>query len=175
MDDTKQSSWNLENIIKISSPLLTVAAVVIGMYQFNSGQRESRRKDQLQADRDIVSKFKENQNKVYSSALSVISYLATSTDYKSAAYKDNLDKFNQLYWVQLSYVDSREVDSALDVFHNSLENLRRMDYKTGFSKFDDIVESLPDQALSVSMAMKRSSIDYSLPKYIKAIDSTHQD
>ena len=77
--------------------------------------------------------------------------------------------------MQLSFVDTKEVDSALDVFHNSLENLKRMDYKAGISKFDDIAASLPDQALSVSMAMKRSSMDYSLPKFIKAIDSAQKD
>ncbi len=164
-----KQEWTLESIIKIITPFLTLLTVIVGIYQFNTGQKENKQRELMQTDKEILSKFKENQNKVYAQAMEVISYLVTSEDYKSKEYVDNIKKFNQLYWVQLPAVQTSEVESSLDTLRNSLENLRRLNYSAKIPAFDSIRNLLPDQALSVSIAIRKSAIDYSLPQGLKGI------
>jgi CHASE3 domain sensor protein len=160
-------NWTIEGVVKIFTPLLTLVTVLVGIYQFNAGQKENRRRELIQTDRDILAKFKENQNRVYTEAMGVISYLITDTSYTSPEYQKNLQRFNQLYWVQLSFVENKDVENQMDTLYNSLQNLKMLGYHTRLPEFVEINESLPDKALAVSIAMKRSSMDYSLPEGLK--------
>jgi hypothetical protein len=163
-------NWSFENLIKLLTPILTLLTVVIGIYQFNLGQRENRRKEILQTDREILSKFKENQNKIYANAMEVISYLVTSDAYNSPEYKKKLTEFDQLYWVGLASVQTNQVESSLDTLRNSLENLKRLHFGKN-SIADSIRDILPEQALSVSIAMRASSMDYSLPGGLQGLNA----
>ena len=124
----------------------------------------------MQTDREILGKFKENQNKIYANAMTVISYLVTSEEYNSDEYKKKLNEFEQLYWVELASVQTNQVESSIDTLRNSIENLKRLHFGKG-SIADSIKDILPEQALSVSVAMRSSSMDYSLPGGLKGLNS----
>ena len=104
MDTEKRT----ELTIKIISSVITLATVVIGVWQFNAGQKEikereiQQRKFELekmnnQAIIETLSKFKEQQNKLYIETTSVLSYLTVNNDFNSPKYKEKLERFWQLY------------------------------------------------------------------------------
>ena len=119
-----------------------------------------------QLNREILAKFKENQNKVYSEAMSTIGYLATHKDHTSEKYQETLNRFNQLYWVELSSVATENVNKALLIFQNILNNLQNNQYRFINEKIYD----LQDAAEKIAEAMRESSMDYSLPGGLKGLD-----
>lgn len=166
----------LEPILKILTPLLTLITVFVGVFQFNAGQRENKTRElnmrQIEIDkmnnqlnREILGKFKENQNKVYSEAMSTIGYLATHKDHTSEKYQETLNRFNQLYWVELSSVATESVNKALLIFQNILNNLQNNQYRFINEKIYD----LQDAAEKIAEAMRESSMDYSLPGGLKGL------
>ncbi|MCW3090749.1 MAG: hypothetical protein JWP81_1818 [Ferruginibacter sp.] len=163
-----------ELLIKIITALVTLATVIIGVWQFNNGQRQvkereiQQRKFEIdkmnnQASIETLTKFKEIQNKLYTEAASVISYLSIHADYTSPKYKENIDRFWQLYWVELSSVESTEVESAMIKFGGILEALET-------NKFSDIADQQPELKIAgyeVAQAIKKSARTWELPEGLK--------
>jgi hypothetical protein len=50
--------------------------------------------------------------------------LTVNADYISVRYKEKLQRFWELYWVELSSVESKEVESAMVKFRNTLKELQ---------------------------------------------------
>jgi len=174
-----QPTPKLEAMLKIFTPILTLLTVVVGVYQFNTGQRENKTRElnmrQLEIDkmnnqlnREILAKFKDNQNKIYTEAMSTIGYLITHQDPTQERYKEALNRFNQLYWVELSSVATEAVNNKLLVFQNILTNLQNNDFRG----FDKKVFDLREAAAAVAEAMRESSMDYSLPGGLRGLDTT---
>ncbi|HMI77228.1 MAG TPA: hypothetical protein VK484_00460, partial [Ferruginibacter sp.] len=115
------------------------------------------------------SKFKENQQKVYSETMAVIGYLANNTeDAGTPRYKDSMNRFYQLYWVELAPVESPEVDSALVFFKNDLDNLLRDNFKDiATKKF-----TLQINANKVAEAISISLRDWKLPGGLTGLDTS---
>ena len=177
--DSPGSPSKLEIGLKMATPLLTLLTVIVGLYQFNSGQQQTKKReldmrqteiDKMtnQANREILTKFKDNQNKVYSETLSIIGYLATHKEYTTDKYKENLARFNQLYYVDLSSVATDSVNNQLLIFQNILRNLAMNDYRG----IDAAMGDLQDAAENVALAIRESSMDYSLPGPLKGLDTS---
>jgi hypothetical protein len=174
-----ESPSKLETGLKIFTPLLTLVTVIVGVYQFNLGQEQTKNRElnmrQMEIDkmnnqlnREILSKFKDNQNKIYSETLSVIGYLATHKEYTTEKYKENLTRFNQLFYVDLSSVATDDVNKQLLIFQNGLKNLAMNNYRG----IDVEMDKLQDAAENVALAIRESSMDYSLPGGLKGLDSS---
>jgi len=173
-----ESSSKLETALKIITPLLTLITVMVGVYQFNAGQKENKTRElnmrQMEIDkmnnqmnREILAKFKDNQNKIYSETMSAIGYLATHKDYKTEKYQEHLNRFNQLYCVDLSSVATENVNTQLMKFQNMLKNLQNNNYRL----IDDKIYDLQEAAENVAVAIRESSMDYSLPGGLKGLDN----
>ncbi|MBC7886674.1 MAG: hypothetical protein H7Z13_02215 [Ferruginibacter sp.] len=167
----------LETFLKLFTPILTLATVMVGVYQFNEGQKENKTRElnmrQMEIDkmnnqlnREILAKFKENQNKIYAEAMSTIGYLATHKDYVSEKYQETLNRFNQLYWVELSSVATEDVNKKLLIFQNILSNLQNNQYRF----INDKIYDLQEAAEQVAEAMRASSMDYSLPGGLRGLE-----
>ncbi len=177
--DSPGSPSRLEIALKVFTPLLTLLTVIVGLYQFNAGQQQTKTRElnmrQMEIDkmnnqtnREILTKFKDNQNKIYSETLSVIGYLATHKEYTTDKYKENLARFNQLYYVDLSSVATDDVNNQLLIFQNVLKNLEMNDYRG----IDVAMDKLQEAAENVALAIRESSMDYSLPGPLKGLDSS---
>ncbi|HVE58389.1 MAG TPA: hypothetical protein VNB22_16270 [Pyrinomonadaceae bacterium] len=164
----------IELIAGIVTPLLALATVLIGIWQFNKGQRElkdreiNQRNFELekmnnQANLETLSKFKELQSKLYNETTSIIGYLAVSDDFKSAEYKAKLERFWQLYWVELSTVETEDVEDAMVEFGDILEELQ----DTKFKDFEDKQDDLKNAAYDVAQAIKESVRTWELPEGLK--------
>ena len=158
--------------------LLTLLTVIVGLYQFNKGQKENADSRDYQFNMQILSKFKETQQKVYSETMSLVGYLSNNTDeINSDKYKENYNRLEQMYWVDLAPVESPGVDTTLIHFKNDLDNLwyNKDNYWSGSSKltFNDVrvrkVYALKDRANAVADAIKNSSMDWSLPGGLKGL------
>ncbi len=170
----------LDYLLKFLTPILTLTTVAIGIYQFNKGQRINKEKEIEQSKREaasrsyqmnmqVLSKFKENQQKVYSETMSVVGYLANNTAENSTQkYTDSYNRFYQLYWVELAPVESAELDTALLYFKNILDDLRR----NNFRNIEDKELDLELKANDVAGAISRSLRDWKLPGGLTGLDTT---
>jgi hypothetical protein len=77
----------------------------------------------------LLSDFKRKQTQLYYETTSVISFLTVSNDYKSELYREKLSRFWQLYWVELSAVETKEVETAMVSFGNIITELEQANFK----------------------------------------------
>ncbi len=161
----------IELIIKIVAPLLTLVTVVVGVWQFNEGQKRLKEREieqrnfeltkmNNQATIESLSKFKEMQNKLYIEATSVVSFLTVSEDFASPAYKAKVDRFWQLYWVELSAVETKGVETAMVIFGNALDSIQKDNSKV---KRDE----LKSASLGLAKAVKQSASTWELPNTLQ--------
>ena len=173
------SDKKIDYLIKISGTFLTLLTVVIGIYQFNKGQRINKQKEIEQSKREaagrnyqmnmqVLSRFKENQQKVYSETMSVVAYLANNTEQNATPkYKETYNRFYQLYWVELVPVESSAVDTAMLYFKSSLYNLEGRNFKS-----DSIVLDLQLRANDIAEAISKSLRDWKLPGGLTGLDTS---
>lgn len=155
--------------MKFFPSILTLFTVLIGVYQFNKGQKANTESRDYQFNMQILSKFKETQQKIYSETMDVVGYLSNNaTDNQTQKYKDSLSRFNQLYWVDLAAVQSPGVDTAMLYFKNDLDNLKANDFRT----LDKTSVDLMDHANGVAEAIRRSSMNWSLPGGLVGLDGS---
>jgi hypothetical protein len=146
--------------VKFFPFVLTLITVVVGLIEFNKGQKANADSRDYQFNMQILSKFKETQQKVYSETMGLVGYLSSSTaEFKSQKYKDSFNRLNQIYWVDLAAVQSHGVDSALIYFKNDLDNLIANDFRN----IDAKELQLQGHANDVAEAIRKSSMDWSLP------------
>jgi hypothetical protein len=179
MEQPKEAPSFMEIFIKLLPSIITLAAVVAGIWQFNAGQKENKTRElnmrqmeiekmNNQSNREILAKFKENQNRIYSEAMSVVGYIATHKDWKSEKYQEAVTKFDQLYWVDLSSVATENVNKALLKFQNILKNLQMNSYNNINEKIYDLQEA----GENVAIAIRESSMDYTLPGGLKGLEDS---
>lgn len=164
----------IELLIKVSGSLLTLATVVIGVSQFNKGQKELKEREiaqrqseltkmKTQAIIETLSKFKELQNKLYIEATSVISYLSVNKNFGSQEHKDKLEKFWRLYWGELSAVETDAVETAMKHFGDTLKIIE----DSNFKNFKEKQQELKNACYQVAQAVKISARTWELPKILE--------
>ena len=100
------------------------------------------------------SDFKQQQTKLYYETASVVSFLTVNTDYKSIRYKEKLERFWELYWVELSSVESVEVETAMVKFGNILRQVQ----ENNFKNFEDYQSGLQLKGYDVAQKIKDSFV-----------------
>ena len=115
----------------------------------------------IKMDSSIIERFKSNrqssdykqlQTKLYSETASVVSFLAVSNDFESQLYKEKLSRFWQLYWVELSAVESDEVETRMVYFGDNINKLE----ENNFKNFDEIQDDLKTNGYLLAQAIKNS-------------------
>jgi hypothetical protein len=164
----------IDLIIKVGGSILTLATVVIGVSQFNKGQKDLKEREIAQRRSELskmkteavietLSKFKELQNKLYIEATSVISYLAVNENFGSKEHKDKLEKFWRLYWGELSAVESDAVEAAMKHFGDTLKMIE----DNNFTNFKEKQRELKNACYQVAQAIKVSTRTWELPEILE--------
>lgn len=105
-------------------------------------------------DKRLSSDFKQHQAELYKETTSIISFLTVNSDFNSIRFKEKLERFWELYWVELSSVETPEVESAMVHFGNVLKQLQDNDFKD----FNNLQNELQNKGYEVAQAIKKGSI-----------------
>ncbi len=158
--------------IKVIAPIITVAGILIGIWQFNKGQESLQTKEleqrqfelkkmQIGNQFEAIAKFKELQSIKYTEATETISNIIYTDNYQSDDFKKNLKRFWQLYWVELSAVEDGDVESAMVKLGKHIELLET-------KKFENVTETEREKLFSlgysVAQSIKNSSKTWELPE-----------
>lgn len=171
---TMQTEKRVELLVKVVGTLLTFFTVIIGIWQFNKGQRDLKDRDieqrkaeltelSAKASIEMLSKFKELQMKIYLDAGDVLSYLIVNEDFRSAEYKAKVQRFWELYWVELAVVETPKIESTMMQFGNILKDMQDHD----FSNFKERQHELELAGYAVAQAIKQSASVWELPDGLK--------
>ena len=74
-----------------------------------------------------------------------------------------MERFWQLYWVELSAVETREVESAMVTFGRHLQELQ----ENRFSNFKEKQQDLKISSYELAQAIKKSASTWTLPEGLK--------
>jgi hypothetical protein len=101
-------------------------------------QKEARRQHFEQAKRDTDARmfearkpFNEMQLELYAQVAKVTGEIVTTTDFANPKWGENVRRFYQLFWTELSMVEDHEVKKEMEKFSTELRNITRVDdYKS---------------------------------------------
>jgi hypothetical protein len=159
-------------IIKVLPSVVMISGILIGVWQFNAGQKSLQNKEIAQRQFELkkmlvgnqfeaIAKFKEIQSIKYKEATEIISNIIYAENYQSEAFKKNLKRFWQIYWVELSAIEDKGVESAMVSLGNYVQEL---DDK-GFNKLSDEEKvKMQNLGYSVAQSIKKSSKTWELPE-----------
>lgn len=161
----------IELFVKVLGPVLTVAGILVGVHQFNTGQKNLQKKEFQQRQFELqkmlignqfeaIAKFKELQSEKYKVATETISTLVYDDNYQSPDFKKNLKRFWQLYWVELSAVEDGQVEGAMKRLGDFIQILEERNFKDMSQEEKGDLRSL---GYSVAQAIKESSKTWNLP------------
>lgn len=123
MNEETYRKWDIG--LKIVAPILTVAGLLIGVWQFSREQAaQLERQYQLIAENDrneFKRKAWEKQLDVYTKVSGVVGRIASGDQSKDQMKKD-IDQFNSLYWGDMIYVEDEAVEKAMIDFHVEIED-----------------------------------------------------
>src|SRR5260370_37539061 len=123
MNEETYRKWDVG--MKIVAPILTVAALLVGVWQFIRGQSaQLERQYQLIAENDRIEfkrKVWEKQLDVDLKISSVVGRIASGDQSKDQLTKD-IDQFNSLYWGDMIYVEDQAVEKAMIDFHVEIQD-----------------------------------------------------
>ena len=165
----------IELVVKIVAPILTMAGILIGVWQFNEGQKNLQTKELEQRQFELekmlignqfeaIAKFKEIQSVKYKEATETISGIIYSDDYHSDEFRENLKRFWQLYWVELSAVEDGQVESAMVLLGHFIEGLEKRNFE---NMTEEDKSELFRLGYSVAQSIKESSKTWELPEGLK--------
>jgi hypothetical protein len=164
----------IELAVKIMTPIVTIAGILFGVWQFTKGQENLQKKEleqrqfelkkmQMGKEFEAIAKFKEAQSIKYKEAAETVSNIIYSDDYNSPEFKKNLKRFWQLYWVELSAVEDQTVESAMKYLGDYIEGLEKRNFK---NMTEEDKEMLFRHGYAVAQAIKISSKNWELPQGI---------
>lgn len=161
MDEDRKRGWDVR--LGLIAPLLTVIGILVGVWQFNSGEN-NRRQDTATAEdqRDTVA-FKrrlwqeklDNYQKVTELAGKIV---ATSGQDQANAYR----QFQTAYWGAMVLVEDKPVEEAMIAFDKEYRDL-----KSGWSKEPDRLKVRADilaKACRASLATGSLEVSPTTPK-----------
>ena len=164
-----------EVIVKLTVPTITLIGILVGVWQFNKGQKSlqdkelSQRKFELKKmlignEFEAIAKFKEIQLTKYKEATEIVSNVVYEENYETVEFKKNLKRFWQLYWVELSSVEDSEVESTMKELGDYIKVLENRNFES-ITKSEET--ELQNLGYDVAQAIKKSSKNWELPKSIK--------
>jgi hypothetical protein len=161
MDEDRKRGWDVR--FALVAPLVTVIGILVGVWQFNSGEN-NRRQDSATAEeqRDTIA-FKrrlwqeklDTYQKVTELAGQIV---ATSGAGQAAAYKD----FQSAYWGAMVLVEDKPVEEAMIAFDKEY-----LDLKSGWTKGPDRLKVRADvlaKACRASLATGTLEVSPPAPK-----------
>jgi hypothetical protein len=157
---------------QIISPLITISGILIGVWQFNQGQKNLQEKEleqrrfeltkmQVGSEFEAIAKFKEIQSAKYREATEIISNIIYTENYQSPEFKKYLKRFWQLYWVELSAVEDENAESAMVSLGDYIKELQMKNFNPINSSEKAKLFNL---GYNVAQAIKVSSKNWELPK-----------
>lgn len=167
------STDTLLKVLGMITPLLTV---IIGVWQFNKGQKLIKEKEIEQRKFEInklnqqytaenLKKFKENQSQLYNETARVISFLANSKNIEAPEYESKIQRFRELYWVELASVESREVAARMVKIGQYVEKLEECIETSQNAK--EIQKKLNIEGLNLAGIIKKEFQNWEYPEFIK--------
>ncbi|SRR5258706_5079064 len=134
MDEESKRNWDVG--LGIVAPILTVAGILVGVWQFNRGEENRTNLEyQLLERKDKV----EFERKLWLERLSTYKSIAeqagqiAATDKKDKRFKKIVQNFDVAYWGMMIFVEDPDVEKAMIDFHVEL-----MDYQKGQSDGDKV-------------------------------------
>ncbi len=141
--------------------IITFCGIIVGIWQFNQGQKDLQSRELAQREFEAIAKFKEVQIAKYKEATEIISDIISDDDYASAEFKKNLKTFWQFYWVELSAVEDQPVESAMVKLGDVITALKN-------KNFENVTErekqELSNAGFEVAQAIKKSAKNWEYPK-----------
>ena len=127
MKEDTYRRWDIT--VKAIAPLVTIAGLLIGVWQFSRGQAvQLEREYKLLAEKDRL-EFKqrtwEKQLEVYTKVTNVVGRIA-GENLSDSELKKSIGEFDSLYWGDMLYVEDKAVADAMKDFH-----LETQDYLKG--------------------------------------------
>lgn len=113
MDEETKRRW--EVWLGIVGPLLTVAGILIGVWQFNVGEARK-------AAYEHASKLWLLRLETYTSVAKLAGKIATASDDQS--FSKAVDEFMSAYWGDMILVEDRNVEEAMLNFRIEVEDFR---------------------------------------------------
>jgi hypothetical protein len=167
-----ESKSRFELAVKIIAPFTMLIGILIGVWQFNVGQRNLQQKELDQRKFELekmlignqfeaIAKFKEIQSVKYKEATETISNIIYTDNYQSVEFKESLKRFWQLYWVELSAVEDKQVESAMVPLGNFIKKLQKQNFE---NLTHEDKTKLSELGLKVAQAIKKSSKEWQLPE-----------
>jgi hypothetical protein len=134
MDEGSKRGWDVG--LGIVAPLITIAGLLVGVWQFNQGEENRTNLEyRLLAQKDKI----EFQRKLWLERLSTYKSIAeqagkiATTAKQDRRFKDLVQSFNASYWGMMIFVEDPGVEQAMVDFHVEL-----VDYQKGISDGDKL-------------------------------------
>jgi hypothetical protein len=127
MDEETKRGWDVR--LGIVAPILTVAGLLVGVWQFNQGEENKTKLEyRLLAEKDKI----DFQRKLWLERLSTYKSIAeqagkiATTDKDDKSFKVLVQGFDASYWGMMIFVEDPGVERAMIDFHDEL-----VDYQKG--------------------------------------------
>jgi hypothetical protein len=124
-------------------------------------EEEAQQQRLAQAERDNAARkfearkpFNDKQLAVYSDVAGVAGRLATIADLASPEWDQNIKRFYQFFWTELSMVEDESVKKAMECFSAHLQEIIKNDSEHGASAKD--FEKLGQKAYQLASALRAS-------------------
>jgi hypothetical protein len=114
----KKTDW-LEVALKVVTPLLTVAGLFIGVWQFN-------RQQGFNDSQEFKRKIWERRLDAYTEIGNLTASLVTSTG-DTARFDSLTHRFEQLYWGRMPLIEDQTVEEAMRKFNAELYDFKNRD------------------------------------------------
>lgn len=132
MNEDSKRKWDVG--LGIVAPILTVAGLLVGVWQFNRGEENRTRLEYQLLERKDTIDF---HRKLWTDRLSTYRSIAeqagkiVTTDKKDKRFKDYVQAFDASYWGLMIFVEDPAVEKAMIDFHVEI-----VDYEAGKSDGD---------------------------------------
>jgi hypothetical protein len=156
-------TWaEIVNVIKdLITSLATIGSAIWIVVTYLRHQREAQEERSAQSQRDNKARvfearkpFNDKQLAVYSDVAGVAGKLATITDLDSSEWEQNVTRFYQLFWAELSMVEDGSVKKAMEDFSTQLQEMMKDDSEYGVGA-NDFTE-LQQRAYRLASALRAS-------------------
>lgn len=141
----------------ISIIVTTLVGVIGALINWNSTIK-NRNKEINQKEHQLLLEnlkgFWENQNRLYSETLNIVSVLVFNDDTKSEEFLTSYERFWKLYWAELPTCESKEVESAMADLGISIHK-KKHDHN---EDLNNLKKQMKLELLNLATAVRESSL-----------------
>lgn len=127
---------NWKSLLEISGPLLTVAGLLLGVWQFNRGEENRTRLEYELIKKKDETEFRRKlwleRLSTYQTVAKTAGEIAASTD-DDKQFKEKTREFLSAYWGSMILVEDKSVEKAMMAFQDAIR-----DFNDGYSKAADV-------------------------------------